>query len=107
MYLTSRDELESFAEAYANHPAQRRGIRLTLNANTADILLVVYWGQGRSRTAKVIERVLGRDGARPQLTAALHELLAFSHFDDWDVRVACENTAYLIAAALDRIWDEE
>jgi hypothetical protein len=107
MYIKSREELELFAESYALRPPLRRGIRLTLNVNTADILLVIYWGQGKTETSRVLERIMGRENGRNLLTTACHELLEFSHFDDWEVRIACENTAYLIAVALDRDWDSE
>lgn len=105
MYLKSREELESFSEAYDRRPELRRGIRLTLNGNAADILLIIYWRQGKARTLKVVEKIANRNGGPQLLTDALHELLRFSHFGDWEVRRACENTAYLIAAALDWVWN--
>jgi len=102
MYLRSRAELEDYSTAYAGSPALRRGIRLALNVNAADILLVIYWGQGKSRTREAIDRLLSRNGGRSELLGALDQLLEFSCFGDWEVRIACENTAYLIAAALDQ-----
>lgn len=104
MYIKSSDDIDLFARSYADKPELRRGIRLELNGNIADILLVIYRGMGKARTEHAIKAMLNRDGGRSRLTAARDELLAFHHFRRWDVRIDCENTAYLIAAAMDLDW---
>ncbi|MEX1148100.1 MAG: hypothetical protein WEB93_06955 [Sphingomonadales bacterium] len=104
MYMKSREALDLYARAYAQTPNLRRGIRLALNGNAADILLVIHRGLGRGQTGQVIDHILKRGGGHNVLTQARDQLLAFHHFEDWDVRIDCENTAYLIAAALDVDW---
>lgn len=104
MYLKSRDELDLLASEYAARPSMRRSIRLALNANAADILLVIYWGLGRQHAEALIERILMRESGRQILIQSREALLGFHHFGDQGVRRACENLVYLIAEALDSDW---
>jgi len=104
MHIKSRSELDLLAWEYASSWELRRGIRLGLHGNTADILLVIYWGMERTRTEKTIHHLLKLDWGRPALVEARSELMAFDGFNDPDVRQACENISYMIASALDEDW---
>ena len=106
MYLTSLEELERLARDYACRPAMRHGTRMQLYGNTADILLVMFWGMGSFACERAIERLARRQGGACELKRARTDLLAFTGFDDLMAAAAAREVAYLIAFVLDDLWRE-
>lgn len=104
MHIKSRSELDLLAWEYASCWELRRGIRLGLHGNAADILLVIYWGMKRARTEQTISHLLQLDWGRTALVGARDQLLSFDGFADREVHIACENISYMIASALDQDW---
>jgi hypothetical protein len=104
MRLGSKEELETLAQGYATRPAMRHGIRLQLGGNAADILLLIYWGQGAMACEKNISRIYQRSDGISILLEARRELSAFDGFGDADVQDAAVCVTQLIAFVLDDLW---